>query len=362
MFVPIPPRRDDDPVRKAAPAPEAKAAPPPTAAEPETPAQPAPNTTSNRPPDSPPPAMPGSLLLFRLGGTKVYIHFSWFIAAYFLLKDRPVPYSSVEWDIAEYLAGFGLVLLHEFGHVFACRQTGGVADRVVLWPLGGLAFVAPPPRPGAELWTTAAGPLVNLLLVPVLIPLAYFLAPEAETEAPTDLARFVGALAWFNLVMLVFNLLPIYPLDGGRLLQAVLWRWMSRPTARAVAAGIGIIGAAGLGALAIEGEAWWLGFVALFLLLGAFGGISHANQLVLMKRAERRTTWACPNCGNSPPVGSFWRCGHCAASFDLFAPSPCPKSLSHAAAVSCPECNRHLTADEWVATDSASARPEPESP
>lgn len=350
MFVPVPPRRDDDRVPKASSAPITQADPPPTPTASE-PATPDPETSPSRPPESPSPAMPGSLLLFRLGGTKVYIHFSWFIAAYFLLKDRPVPYSSIEWDIAEYVAGFGLVLLHEFGHVFACRQTGGVADRVVLWPLGGLAFVAPPPRPSAELWTTAAGPLVNLLFLPVLIPLAFFLAPETEAEAPTDLARFVGALAWFNVVILVFNLLPIFPLDGGRLLQAVLWRWMSRPTALAIAAGIGIIGAAGFGLLAIAGEAWWLAFVSAFLLVGALGGIAQAKRLAQMQRVERRTAWVCPNCGNSPPVGAFWRCGHCAASFDLFAPSSCPKSLAHASDVSCPECNRHLTAAEWVATD-----------
>jgi Zn-dependent protease len=301
--------------------------------------------------------MSGSLLLFQIAGTKVYVHISWFIAAYFLLQDRPVPYSSFGWDIAEYVAGFGLVLLHELGHVFACRQTGGVADRVVLWPLGGLAFVAPPPRPSAELWTTVAGPLVNLLFVPILVPLTFLLTPETDVEPPSDLAQFVWALAWFNGVMLVFNLLPIFPLDGGRILQSLLWCLMSRPAALAVAAGIGVVGAAGLGILAIAVGAWWLGFIAVFLLLGAFGGISQANQLAQMQHAERRTAWACPNCGKSPPVGKFWRCGHCFGSFDLFNPSRCPKSHSHASDISCPECNRHLTAAEWVTTDANPEKP-----
>jgi Zn-dependent protease len=109
--------------------------------------------------------------LFRFAGTDVFIHWSWFIAAYFLLQDRPVQYSSRAWDVAEYVAGFVLVLLHEFGHVLACRSVGGTADRVLLWPLGGLAFVAPPARPGALLWSIAAGPLVNVVLAPILFVL-----------------------------------------------------------------------------------------------------------------------------------------------------------------------------------------------
>ena len=77
----------------------------------------------------------------------------------------------------EYLALFVIVLLHEFGHALACRQVGGQADQIVLWPLGGVAYVAPPPRPGATLWSIAAGPLVNVVLVPVLTIL-WFWAPR----------------------------------------------------------------------------------------------------------------------------------------------------------------------------------------
>ena len=78
-------------------------------------------------------------------------------------------YSSLVWNVLEYLALFAIVLLHEFGHALACRQVGGKANQIVLWPLGGVAYVAPPPRPGATLWSIAAGPLVNVALAPVLI-------------------------------------------------------------------------------------------------------------------------------------------------------------------------------------------------
>ena len=57
--------------------------------------------------------------------------------------------------------------MHEFGHALACRQVGGKANQIMLWPLGGVAYVSPPQRPGAMLWSIAAGPLVNVVLVPV---------------------------------------------------------------------------------------------------------------------------------------------------------------------------------------------------
>ena len=75
-------------------------------------------------------------------------------------------YSSIGWNVAEYLALFLIVTIHEFGHALACRQVGGQANQIVLWPLGGVAYVNPPQRPGATLWSIAAGPLVNVVLAP----------------------------------------------------------------------------------------------------------------------------------------------------------------------------------------------------
>ena len=86
----------------------------------------------------------------------------------------PVSYSSITWNIIEYLSLFLIVMLHEFGHALACRQVGGEANRIVLWPLGGVAYVDPPPRPGATLWSIAAGPLVNVALLPILYFLSMF--------------------------------------------------------------------------------------------------------------------------------------------------------------------------------------------
>ena len=116
----------------------------------------------------------GSILLFRFAGIDLFLHWSWFAVAAFEISARGRRYPSVGWNIAEYLALFLVVTLHEFGHALACRQVGGTADKIVLWPLGGVAYVNPPPRPGATLWSIAAGPLVNVVLALVFSALGVF--------------------------------------------------------------------------------------------------------------------------------------------------------------------------------------------
>src|SRR5438128_9327079 len=110
------------------------------------------------------PTRKGSIRLFRLFGIDVYLHWSWFIVALIQLQLR---HGSMGLNVLVYLTLFVIVLMHEFGHALACRQVGGTANQIVLWPLGGVAYVDPPPRPGAVLWSIAAGPLVNVVLIPV---------------------------------------------------------------------------------------------------------------------------------------------------------------------------------------------------
>ena len=110
----------------------------------------------------------GSLRLFRFAGIDVFLHWAWFLVAAFEISNRTRNYSSPVWNVLEYLTLFLIVMVHEFGHALACRQVGGIADRIMLWPLGGVAYVDPPPRPGATLWSIAAGPLVNVALIPIL--------------------------------------------------------------------------------------------------------------------------------------------------------------------------------------------------
>src|SRR5271169_77741 len=114
------------------------------------------------------PTRQGSIRLFQLFGITVYLHWMWFLIAAYEISNPQQRYSSHLWNALEYLSLFAIVTMHEFGHALACRSVGGRAEQIVLWPFGGVAYVDPPPRPGAVLWSLAAGPLVNVVLAPIL--------------------------------------------------------------------------------------------------------------------------------------------------------------------------------------------------
>jgi Zn-dependent protease len=161
------------------------------------------------------PTRNGSIKFFRFRGIDVFVHWSWFLVAMFSVYDPRENYASPIWVALEYLALFAIVLMHEFGHSLACRQVGGQADQIILWPLGGVAYVNPPQRPGATLWSIAAGPLINVALLPILTFL-YFRAGYWHLPAKfVDLPNFVFSVWMINNTLLIFNLLPVYPLDGG---------------------------------------------------------------------------------------------------------------------------------------------------
>jgi Zn-dependent protease len=163
-----------------------------------------------------------AIRLFRFNGIDLSLHWSWFLVAAYEIGGRQRAYSSITWNVLEYLALFLIVMIHEFGHALACRQVGGVANQIVLWPLGGVAYVNPPQRPGATLWSIAAGPLVNLALVPILKILGTLMRSQGLAQELPNAFLLLRTVALINLGLLIFNMLPIYPLDGGQILRSLL--------------------------------------------------------------------------------------------------------------------------------------------
>src|SRR5260370_31705390 len=145
----------------------------------------------------------GSIHLFRFAGIDLFLHWSWFLVAAFEISERAKSYSSLSWNVLEYLALFIIVMLHEYGHALACRQVGGTANQIVLWPLGGVAYVNPPPRPGATLWSIAAGPLVNLALLIVLSVLDPVTRSLGWVEAMPNAYALLRSVLLINLVLLI---------------------------------------------------------------------------------------------------------------------------------------------------------------
>lgn len=231
----------------------------------------------------------GSFRLFRLFGIDVFLHWSWLVAAFIVLRFSG---DSLAATVGLYGSLFGIVVLHEFGHALACRSVGGRAEKIVLWPLGGVAYVQPPQRPGAVLWSIAAGPLVNVVLVPITIALVVLTEYAGLTQAP--LGDFIWRLTIINIGLLIFNMFPIYPLDGGQIVWAILWFFLGRAKSLLWAARFGLFCAVVVGLVMLlislttgSGDAIWLVVMAVFIGMQAWRGILVARAMAYHEEQER---------------------------------------------------------------------------
>jgi Zn-dependent protease len=290
----------------------------------------------------------GSVRLFRFSGIDVFLHWSWFLVAAYEISSRKGAYSSVTWNILEYLALFVIVLLHEFGHALACRQVGGTADHIVLWPLGGVAYVNPPQRPGPTLWSIAAGPLVNVALFVALEGIGLAGKSAGWWLAAPELHTLLRSVFEINLGLLIFNILPVYPLDGGQILRALLWFVIGRARSLMAATVIGLLGAAGLIYLAFNNQSVWLGIISLYVLMNCWSGFQQARALSNFAKLPRRENFSCPHCKTSPPMGEYWRCSKCGQPFDTFQTGGvCPNCRSHFDVTRCLDCGTVSPIHEW---------------
>jgi Zn-dependent protease len=291
----------------------------------------------------------GSIHLFRFSGIDVFLHWSWFLVAAYEISSRKGSYSSIGWNVLEYLALFLIVTLHEFGHALACRQVGGTADHIVLWPLGGIAYVNPPQRPAATLWSIAAGPLVNVALLVILFVAGMLSHGSAWLAASPDVRQLLRAIWDINLGLLIFNILPIYPLDGGQILRSLLWFVLGRARSLMAATVIGLLGSAGFILLAIKSQSLWIGVISVFVLMTSWSGLQQARALARFAKLPRRQEFACPTCKMSPPFGEFWRCGRCGQPFDTFQTGAlCPRCGARYDVTRCLDCGALHPISEWT--------------
>lgn len=247
--------------------------------------------------------MSWSLPVFRVARISVRVHL-FFIAFVLAMVARAASTGSESaFGLAPTLLGLGalflVILLHEFGHCFACRAVGGSANEILLWPLGGLASCSPPDRPKAHLWTAIGGPLVNVAIIAILTPTLGFATGQwlgVAIPNPFDLGGMMqrvdfgggggegGALggllpagpagAWIELslvltnfiawTLLLFNLIPMFPLDGGRIVQAILWMRHGYARSMRIACRSGLVGAVLIGIYALASESTTLLAIALF--------------------------------------------------------------------------------------------------
>jgi Zn-dependent protease/CBS domain-containing protein len=229
----------------------------------------------------------GSITLFRVGETHVRLHSTFFLLlAFFAVAGwlRGGPTAAFE-SVAFVSLLFVCVLLHEFGHVLAARRYGIVTRDITLLPIGGLASLESMPRkPFQEIVIALAGPAVNVVIAALLLLLLALQGGAIDVQQAAELERsrsgMVMQLAAANVMLVLFNLIPAFPMDGGRVLRAVLAISMGYVRATQLASRIGQGLAVVLGFLGLFGNPLLI-LVAVFVFLAATGeaGAVRARDL-----------------------------------------------------------------------------------
>lgn len=230
--------------------------------------------------------MSWSINVGRIAGTAVRIHLTfllflgWIAIANWASGGPEAAWSS----LAFMLLLFACVLAHEFGHIFTARAFGVATPDVTLLPIGGVARLERiPEKPSEELLIALAGPAVNVVIAIVLIAIAgAHVSPNDLAAVDNARVSMVDRLAAVNLFLAIFNMIPAFPMDGGRVLRALLAIRLGHVRATEVAASIGQFVAFGLGFLGLFGNPLLI-FIAVFVYLAA----SSEAQLVAMRAMSR---------------------------------------------------------------------------
>ncbi len=248
----------------------------------------------------------GGLTLFRFRGIRVSVDYSWFFVLFLVIwwlsgfyRDVLGPNTS---DLLPYLLAlvsallfFASILLHEFGHALVALRNGIGIDGITLWLFGGVARMErDTDSPGVEFRVAVAGPLVTLAIAFICTAIGVALTgPEefrraALTEGNTAIGAVPAVLGWLasiNILVLIFNLVPAFPLDGGRIARAIAWKKTgNRASATRFAARLGQIFAyvlMGLGLLSlINGNVVggvWLGVLGFILNSSAKAAVAQSK-------------------------------------------------------------------------------------
>lgn len=227
----------------------------------------------------------GSWKLGKIAGIPTYVHGTFWLLPLFVVLSGS---TAVGLDLALVFAVFGCVLLHELGHALAARYYGIRTADITLYPIGGVARMERMPEsPGREIVVSLAGPAVNLVIAAALFVgmlATNFVLPGSLSSADVY-DQFVARLFFANVFLAAFNLLPAFPMDGGRVFRALLSLRLSRVRATEVAVFVG-----GLMALAFFALAIYASLFTLMLLAVAVFLMGRA-ELAQVRFAEAQKEW-----------------------------------------------------------------------
>ena len=216
-------------------------------------------------------ALPVSPGTFRLMGVPIRLHFTFVLLLIFLMVFGLGSSQSASSYILYVFALLASVLLHEFAHAFASARCGIRTLEIVMFPIGGISRLERRPKPGQEFWIALAGPLVNVVIGSGIFWLLFAekrIISFYALSQPTD-DNLLERIALGNLILAAFNLLPAFPMDGGRMLRALLARFKPEEEATRLAAVAGRMLAMSMGLYGLLSMHFMLVFVAFFVYLGA---------------------------------------------------------------------------------------------
>ena len=217
----------------------------------------------------------------EIAGIGIFVHWSFLILPLMIAGSALSAGSGLAvavWSVVFVLAIFGCVLLHEVGHALMARQFGIGTHRITLLPIGGLASLDRMPRnPWQEFAVAVAGPLVNVAIAAVLFTLIVATGMVNSFVSTAALSSsFMLQLLWANVGLVIFNMLPAFPMDGGRVLRSLLGAFLSHSRATSIAAGVGQVMAVLFAMLGIYSQHWMLVFIAVFIY---FAGRAEAQAV-----------------------------------------------------------------------------------
>ncbi|WP_183438134.1 site-2 protease family protein [Methylobacterium sp. R2-1] len=227
-----------------------------------------------------------SLPIGVVKGTVIRVHITfllflaWIGVVAFVRGGQGAALQSVVYIVLLFLC----VLLHEFGHVFAARRYGIQTPEITLLPIGGVAHLERvPEKPTQELVVALAGPAVNIAIAALLFLVLGGLASEAGTEVANPGVSLLERLLWVNLFLVAFNLIPAFPMDGGRVLRAILAHRLGYARGTQIASRVGQALAFVFGLWGLLGGNPLLMFIAFFVYMGA-ASEAHAVQMRQVSR------------------------------------------------------------------------------
>lgn len=240
-----------------------------------------------------------SFTIARVAGIPIKLHITFFIiillGAWQWAGRSADPVAGSFFGAALMLALFLCVTLHELGHSLVARAFGIQTREILLLPLGGVAQLSKnPDQPAHELWIALAGPLVNVVIAGILIVIgltpqvdlfAYLLDGRGLSEILGNDITLSNFLLWLlsaNISLVIFNLIPAFPLDGGRVLRALLAMQLGFPRATRIASAIGQFVAIGFGLFGLLSGNLLLALVAVFVFVGATQETAVAESKVVL--------------------------------------------------------------------------------